>query len=248
MTLNVNVILGPSIIDGDIYRFVSTKKENGIVEIWDSEQECWIEVCHFERDITPDDIAKGDVLNDEELQSLTDVRKDRYSLQLYNAKKHVESAGFQALACFSEANVIEPDYKAATYHLNCEHFLILFRGDQLLHKKVFEYILKVLEEDGSEDKFSKFYNVQRGGDQNEKIDKVIKGPLLVKDKKKIIRVVEELPHKSKRLDVFENRSFRPVKKEDSVSWYDLRDAEKISFTEFYDIVRPPIGLVHQGPS
>ncbi len=246
MDLNLNVVLGPSIVNEDIYRFITTSKENGIIETWDDENECWVEVCQFDNDIKPDDIAKGKFLNEDELQSLTNVRKDQGFLHLYNAKKHVESGSFEALTCFAEASKIEDGFKVTTYHQNCEHFIILFRGNKSLHRKVFEFILKELNEDINEEKFNKFYGEQNISKKDERIDKIIKGPLLVKGKKKIIRVVEELPLKKKRLDVFKNNDFRPVTDEDNVSWYDLRDAEKLTLTEFYDIVRPPIGFIHTG--
>lgn len=246
MELNINVILGPSIVDGDIFRFISTSNESGVIETWDYENEFWIKVYEFENDIKPDDIAKGELIDDNEFESLTTERKNQRFLQTYNAKKHVESGSFEALSCFAEASKLEEDYKVTSYHLDCEHFLILFRGNKALHRKVFELILNELKEDTNEERLIRFYGDQNCCKNNERIDKVVKGPLLVKEKKKIIRVIEELPQKIKRLDIFKNNDFRPVVDEDNISWYDLRDAEKLSLTEFYDIVRPPIGFIHSG--
>lgn len=247
MSSEINILIGPSIVDGEIYRFISTNKESGLIETWNDDNQCWIELDQFENNIIPEDIAKGEIVDDERLQTLTEVRKDRYSLQVYNAKKHVNSSSLQALACFAEANRIEDEYKATSYHRNRECFLILFRGDMSLHRKIFEYILKEIGEDANEDKFNEFYHGIKQ-DINEKVNKIINGPLIVKKNKKIIQIIEELPQKTRRLEVFANNGFRQVKKEDDVSWYDIRDAEKISLTEFYDIVRPPIGVVHEGSS
>jgi hypothetical protein len=140
---------------------------------------------------------------------------------------------------------MDSSYKIDTIHSSNETFLILFHGTPSLHKTIFEFLLKTLDVNYDETKFDKFYSGPLF-DKGERVDFVLQGPLLVEEKKKIIRVVEERPNQIKRLDIFEGCSFRPVREGDPVSWYDLRDAKEISLTEFYDIVRPPIGIVYTG--
>jgi hypothetical protein len=44
MDTEVTVILGPSVVYGDIYRFISTRDEAGVIEVWDPNEEYWLKV------------------------------------------------------------------------------------------------------------------------------------------------------------------------------------------------------------
>lgn len=245
MNTEVKVILGPSIVNGDIYRFISTRDESGIIEIWDPNEKYWLKVWYYENDITPELIAKGEALDQAELELLSTLRKKDQELELYKAKNQIDSACWQALSCFVEASELDSSYKIDSIHSSNEAFLILFRGTPSLHKTIFEFLLNALDLNCDQKKFDEFYRKPHY-ENDERVDFVLQGPLLIEKKKKIIRVVEERPNHIKRLDIFESCSFRPVRDGDSVSWYDLRDAKEISLTEFYNIVRPPIGVVHTG--